>query len=227
MASAQRDIDESVSYIKENTEIRDVLVTGGDPLTLSDEFLDELLRKLRAISHVQIIRIGTRIPVTMPQRITPALVDILKKYHPLYINTQFNHPSEITKESRRACNLLADNGIPLGNQMVLLRGINDDKYVVRLLNEELLRIRVRPYYIFHPKKVTGTHHFYVPVDDGLSIMEYLRGNSSGMAIPTYIINAPGGLGKIPILPNYIVEKTPDKILFKTWEGKIIEYSEGD
>jgi len=224
-ASAPKDIEDSINYIRENPEIRDVLITGGDPLTLPDYYLEKLIGSIRSIPHVEIIRIGSRMPVTLPQRITPELVSILKKYHPFYINTQFNHPVEITEEAARACDLLADNGIMSGNQMVLLDGVNNDPYVVRLLNQQLLRIRVRPYYIFHPKKVKGTQHFYVNIEDGLSIIDSLRGHTSGMAIPTYIINAPGGQGKVPLLPSYITSHKDNKYYIKNWEGKIIEYEE--
>jgi len=222
--SSSKEIDASIDYISNNPEIRDVLITGGDPLTLSDEAIDDLLRRVRSIPHVQIIRIGTRTPVTMPQRITPELVEILKKYHPLYLNTQFNHPIEITEESRQACLRLADGRVTLGNQMVLLRGVNDDKYIVRYLNEELLRIHVRPYYIYHPKKVIGTSHFYVSINTGLSIMDYLRGNTSGLAIPNYVLNAPGGLGKCP-LPKSIVESNGIVYKIKNWEGIDFDYSD--
>ena len=218
-------IDESIEYIKNNEEITDVLITGGDPLTLPDSLLEKIIKSIREIKHVEIIRIGTRVLVTMPQRITTEFVEMLKKYKPIYINTHFNHPYEITAESSKACQLLADNGICLGNQMVLLKGINNDKYVVRLLNEKLLQDRVRPYYIFHAKQVVGTLHFEPKIEDGLEIMQYLRGNTSGLAIPTYIINAPGGLGKIPILPEYIKKVDDNKYVLKTWEGKKIEYSE--
>lgn len=216
-------ICESIDYVRRNKEIRDVLITGGDPLTLKNGAIDALLDRLREIPHVEIIRLGSRAPVTMPQRITHDLVEILKKYHPLYLNTQFNHPQEMTREALEACNRLADAGVVLGNQMVLLEGVNNDKYVVRLLNHELLKARVRPYYIFHAKQVTGTRHFRTSVDDGIEIMEYLRGHTSGLAIPTYIINAPGGLGKIPILPQYLVEKTDEYVKLRTWENKELLY----
>lgn len=206
-------------YIRENPEIRDVLVTGGDPLLVKDELLEFILSSLRAIPHVEILRVGTRVPVTMPQRITTELVDMLKKYHPLFVNIQFNHPRELTGDAIAACNRLADAGIPLGNQMVFLKGINDDKFVVEMLNEGLLRARVRPYYIFHPKQVIGTEHFQITVEEGLKVMEHLRGHTSGLAIPTYILNAPGGLGKIPLLPEYIVESDERHVRLRTWEGK--------
>ena len=218
-------IAEAVEYIRNTPEIRDVLITGGDPLMLPDAVLESIISKVRAIEHVEIIRIGTRLPVTMPQRITPALTSMLSKYHPLFINTQFNHPGEITKEAAKACTMLADAGIPLGNQMVFLRGINNDKYIVQLLNEQLLKVRVKPYYIFHPKQVKGTGHFSIKVEEGLAIMKYLRGHSSGLAIPQYILNAPGGLGKIPLLPQYIQEMDDDHVCLRTWEDRevTIEY----
>lgn len=216
-------LQESIDYIRNNPEIRDVLITGGDPLTLSDNMLDWLLGQLHSIPTVDYIRIGSRTLVTMPQRITDNLVNILKKYPPIFINTHFNHPAEITKESKSACEKLANAGIPLGNQAVLLNGINNDKYVMRLLNQELLKCRVRPYYIFHAKHVMGTTHFNTSVDDGLEIMEYLRGYTSGMAIPTYIINAPNGNGKTPILPQYLISRGKDYVKIRTWENKVFDY----
>jgi glutamate 2,3-aminomutase len=217
------DLEESIDYVKNNPEIRDVLITGGDPLMLSDEMLDWLLGELFKITTIDYVRIGTRVLATMPQRITENLLSIFKKYSPLYINTQFNHPLEITREAKAACDKLASIGIPLGNQAVLLNGINNDKYVMRLLNQELLKCRVRPYYIFHAKHVVGTTHFNTSVDDGIEIMEYLRGYTSGMAIPAYIINAPNGNGKTPILPEYIISRGRDYIKIRTWEGKIFDY----
>lgn len=216
-------LDESIEYIRNNPEIHDVLITGGDPLMLSDDALDWLLGELHKINTVDYVRIGTRVLVTMPQRITKDLLSILKKYAPLYINTQFNHPLEITREAKEACDKLADIGIPLGNQAVLLNGINNDKYVMRLLNQELLKCKVKPYYIFHAKYVIGTTHFVTSVDDGIEIMEYLRGYTSGMAIPAYIVNAPNGNGKTPILPEYLISRGRDYIKIRTWEGKIFDY----
>lgn len=219
---SEENINAAIAYIKETREIRDVLITGGDPLMLPDEMLESIVRRIREIPHVEIIRIGTRVPVTMPQRITPQLTEMLKKYHPLFMNLQFNHPGELTKESVEACGRLADAGIPLGNQMVFLRGINNDKYVVQLLNEGLLKARVRPYYIFHPKQVLGTKHFQIKVEEGLKIMSYLRGHTSGLAIPQYIVNAPHGYGKIPLLPNYIEESNDVHVKLRTWENREIE-----
>lgn len=216
---SKEELQAAIEYIRENEEIRDVLVTGGDPLLVKDELLEFILKGLREIPHVEIIRIGTRVPVTMPQRITPELVEMLKKYHPLFINIQFNHPRELTGDAMSACERLANAGIPLGNQMVFLKDVNDDKYIVQMLNEGLLRARVKPYYIFHPKQVIGTEHFQITVEEGLKVMKYLRGQTSGMAIPTYILNAPGGLGKIPLLPEYIMESDSSHVRLRTWEGK--------
>jgi len=222
-ARSQKEIAESITYIKDNPEIRDVLLTGGDPFTLSNQRLEWIISELRKIKHVEIIRIGTRTPVTMPQRITDKLVAMLKKYHPLYINTHFNHPMEVTEEAKEACAKLADAGIPLGNQAVLLNGINNDPYVMRCLNQELLKIRVKPYYIFHAKTVRGTTHFNTSIDDGIEIMEYLRGYTSGLAIPSYIVNAPGGKGKTPILPEYLISRGSDYFVIRTWEGEIVRH----
>ncbi|MCM0647040.1 glutamate 2,3-aminomutase [Clostridium swellfunianum] len=219
----REDLEESIRYIRDNSEIRDVLITGGDPLMLSDETLDWLLSELFSIETIDYVRIGTRVLATMPQRITENLLNIFKKYSPLYINTQFNHPIEITREAKAACDKLVNIGIPLGNQAVLLNGINNDKYVMRLLNQQLLKCRVRPYYIFHAKHVIGTTHFNTSVDDGIEIMEYLRGYTSGMAIPAYIVNAPNGNGKTPILPQYIISRGKNYIKIRTWEGKIFDY----
>lgn len=215
-------IEDSIAYVKEHPEIRDVLVTGGDPLTMSDAWIESILARLRAISTVEIIRIGTRTPVTMPMRITKELCAMIAKYHPVYVNTQFNHPREVTKEAKAACALLADHGIVLGNQSVLLNGVNNDSLTMRLLNQNLLAARVRPYYLFHAKTVRGTTHFQTSVDDGLRIMKDLRGFTSGLAIPTYIVNAPGGYGKIPLYPEVIVGKEDDTLLLKTWEDRIVK-----
>ncbi len=215
-------IKNAIEYVRENSEIRDVLITGGDPFFLSDPQIEWILKELRSIPHVEIIRFGTRTPVTLPQRITKNLVNVLKKYHPVYVNVHFNNPREITKDSKKACEMLADAGIPLGNQMVLLKGVNDDPYVVRKLNQSLLQIRVKPYYIFHPKTVKGTSHFWVNLQKGLEIMESLRGRTSGMAIPTYIVNGPGGLGKTPILPNYLLFIGDGRALLRNWQGQLFE-----
>lgn len=215
-------IKESIDYVRNNEEIRDVLITGGDPLTLNDSMLEWIISELRSIQHVDYIRLGSRTLVTMPQRITDEFCDMIKKYHPIYINTHFNHPMEITKETKEACEKLANSGVPLGNQAVLLNGVNNDKYLMRALNHELLKVRVKPYYIFHSKHVKGTSHFNTSVDEGMEIMEYLRGYTSGMAIPTYIINAPKGKGKTPLLPQYLISKGSDYIMIRTWEGEVVK-----
>lgn len=213
----------AVDYVRDNSEIRDVLITGGDAFMLENEEIEWLLFELTSIDHVEIVRFGTRTIVTMPQRITPELCEILSKYHPVYVNTHFNHPKEVTPEAAKACDLLSKAGVPLGNQAVLLQGINSSVHVMKKLNHELLKIRVKPYYIFHAKVVRGTLHFRPKVETGLDIMEHLRGYTSGMAIPTYIINAPGGLGKTPILPNYLIGWGEDYVMIRTWEGKVVKY----
>lgn len=220
--ACREDITSALEYVARNREIRDVLITGGDALLLSDRMLDMLLNRLYHIPHVEMIRIGTRTPVTLPQRITPNLCDIISKYPPIYINTQFNHPLEVTPEAKQACDRLVAAGAVLGNQAVLLRGINDRPYIMRKLNHKLLQIRVRPYYIFHAKDVKGTRHFQTTIQEGMDIIASLRGHTSGLAVPTYIVNAPGGLGKIPLMPNHIVLIDEDKAVLKTWEGKIVE-----
>ncbi|MCG8402099.1 MAG: glutamate 2,3-aminomutase [Firmicutes bacterium] len=224
--SPMEEIRAAIDYIKNHAEIRDVLITGGDPLTLADDKLDWILTALDQIEHVEIKRIGSRTPVTMPQRITQELCDMLEKHHPLYLNTHFNHPKEVTQEALRATRMLAKAGISLGNQAVLLKGINNDPHVMKKLNHELLKIHVRPYYIFHAKAVKGTTHFVPTVQEGLEIMENLRGYTSGLAIPWYIINAPGGAGKTPILPQYLLSMGRDYVLIRTWEGKVFRCANG-
>lgn len=214
----------ALDYIRKNHEIRDVLITGGDALLLSDRQIDWLLTELDKIDHVEIKRLGTRTLVTLPQRITPNLCAILKKHGPLYINTQFNHPREIGPESKKACDMLVEAGVVLGNQAVLLKGINNDPHVMKKMNHELLKIRVRPYYIFHAKAVKGTRHFITTVDEGLDIMKKLRGYTSGLAVPTYIINAPRGYGKVPILPRYVKNHNGHWIHLRNWENREMEFS---
>ncbi len=220
-------IQESLDYIASNREIRDVLITGGDPFTLPDDQIERILQGLKAIPHVEYVRIGSRAPVTMPQRVTDQLCSMLAKYHPLFVNVHFNHPKEITEETRAACEKMSNAGIPLGNQAVLLNGINNDRHVMKLLNHELLKIRVRPYYIFHAKAVRGTGHFRTSIKDGIEIMEYLRGYTSGMAIPQFIVNAPGGKGKTPMMPTYILSWGKDHVLIRNWEGEAMEYPDQD
>lgn len=216
-------LQESCNYIKKHPEIRDVLITGGDPLTLPDSTINSILDMIRSIDTVEIIRVGTRTPVTMPQRITNDLIHIFKKYGPIYINTQFNHPVEITPESSTACLSLVNNGIVMGNQMVFLKNVNNDSNILQLLNQMLLEIKVRPYYIFHPKNVIGTKHFSISIEEGINIYEKLRGNTSGLAIPTYIYNAEHGLGKIVL--NKEIFKLVDQegfSILETWEGNKIK-----
>ena len=217
--------DAAIEYIKSNRKIRDVLISGGDPLILEDEVLEDLLKKISSISHVEFLRLGTRVPVTLPQRITDNLVNILKKYSPLWISIHFNHPKEITKRCKIACDMLAEAGIPLGSQSVLLKGINDRPYIMKKLMHELLKIRVRPYYIYQCDPVKGTQHFRTPVACGINIMEKLRGYTSGYAVPTYVVDGPGGGGKIPVGPNYILSQAKGKYVLRNYKGKIYTYLE--
>lgn len=216
-------IEGGLNYIREHTEIRDVIVSGGDPLMLSDKNIDYILGSLRSIEHIEIIRIGSRVPVTLPQRITPELCKVLKQYHPFYINTHFNHPREVTPETERACGLLADVGIPLGNQTVLLKGVNDDAEVMKELMLKLLRIRVKPYYIYQADLIMGTDHFRTSVEKGLAIIRHLRGHISGLGVPHYVIDAPGGGGKIAISPDPIVSFDDEKIVLRNYEGNVYSY----
>jgi lysine 2,3-aminomutase len=211
-------IQEGIAYIRSHPEIRDVLLTGGDPLLMSDERLEGILAEIHAIPHVEVIRIGSRSPCTLPQRITPNLCDMLRKYHPLYLNTQFNHPKEITPEAEEACARLADAGIPLGNQSVLLRGINDDVEVMKTLCQQLMRIRVRPYYIYQCQILSGTRHFRTPVECGTEIIRNLQGHTSGLAVPRFVIDTP--YGKIPAPPQYAKGREGDKFVLQSWSGKI-------
>ncbi|WP_321394564.1 KamA family radical SAM protein [uncultured Desulfuromusa sp.] len=226
MAINEESINAGIDYIRKHREIRDVILSGGDPLLLSDARLDNILGRLREIPHLEIIRIGSRIPVVLPQRITPSLVRVLKHYHPLYINTHFNHPDEITVQAAKACARLANVGIPLGNQTVLMRGVNDDPLVMRRLMQRLLAIRVRPYYIYQADQVQGTDHFRTSVEEGLEIMRALRGYTSGMAVPTYVIDAPGGGGKIPLLPDYLQQLGSDVVL-KNYLGDTYHYTNAE
>lgn len=222
----EKDMDELVmalDYIRQNTEIRDVLITGGDALLLSDKKIDWLLTELDSISHVEIKRIGSRTPVTLPFRITPELCRVLEKHPPIYLNTQFNHPKEITPDAADACSRLIKAGVVLGNQAVLLKGINNSPHVMKKLNHELLKIRVRPYYIFQAKNVSGTLHFVTSIGEGIDIMKNLRGFTSGLAVPAYVINAPKGLGKVPVLPEYMTYAGNGKVILRTWEDKEIIY----
>jgi len=216
-------IDVAIDYIQKTPTIKDVILSGGDPLTLSDARLNTILSRLRAIEHVQIIRIGTRIPVTLPMRVTPALLSILKKYQPIYINTHFNHLSELTPEATRACAAIVDAGIPLGNQSVLLRGVNDSTPAIKDLLLGLIRERIRPYYLYQCDLSEGLQHFRTDVRAGIQIIAELTGEISGFAIPKFVIDAPGGGGKIPLNPNYIVSIDDTKVVMRTYEGEISEY----
>lgn len=218
-------IDKSIEYIRNTPEIRDVLLSGGDALMLSDDLLEYIVKSLREIPHVEIVRIGSRTPVVMPQRITPELCSMLKKYHPIWINTHFNHPGEITPEAARACALMADAGIPLGNQSVLLAGVNDCVHVMRELVHGLVKMRVRPYYVYQCDLSLGLEHFRTPVSKGIEIIEGLRGHTSGYCIPTFVVDAPGGGGKTPVMPNYVISQSPGKVILRNFEGVITTYTE--
>ncbi len=220
----EENIQKAIDYIAAHPEVRDVLISGGDPLVLPDDRLESIIQRLRAIPHVEIIRIGTRTPVVMPQRITEALAAMLKKYHPIYVNTHFNHPKEITAEARLACARLADAGISLGNQSVLLRGINDDPVVMKKLVHKLLTIRVRPYYIYQCDLSLGISHFRTSVAKGIEIIESLRGHTTGFAVPTFVVDAPGGGGKIPVMPNYLISMGDGRAILRNYEGVITTYT---
>jgi len=224
MGVTEKSIENGISYIRKNRQIREVLISGGDPLLLSDKKLDSILSRLHSIPHLEVIRIGSRVPCTLPMRITKELVSILKRYHPLYINTHFNHPHELTPEAATACSLLADGGIPLGCQTVLLKGINDDAKTLKNLFLGLLRMRVKPYYLFQGDLTKGTNHFRTHTSSGIKIMRQLIGTISGMAIPTLALDAPGGKGKIPLTPRYITSKSAN-LSFKNYCGEQCTYPE--
>ncbi len=216
-------IDEGLEYIRAHREIRDVLISGGDPFLLDDDRIEYILKNLRAIRHVEILRIGTRTPCVLPDRITLKLTRMLKKYHPLFINVHFNHPAEVTEQSTRALGRLADAGIQLGSQTVLLKGVNDNPEVMKKLMQKLLAARVRPYYIFQTDLVYGTEHFRTPVAAGLKIIDALRGWTSGLAVPQYVIDLPNGGGKVPLLPEYQVQKTGNVLTFRNFNGELFQY----
>ncbi len=218
-------INNAIEYIAKTPAIRDVLLSGGDALLVSDKQLEYIIKKLREIPHVEIIRVGSRTPVVMPQRINQELVDMLKQYHPIWFNTHFNHPNEITEESRRACEMIADAGIPLGNQSVLLRGVNDCIHVMKKLVHELVKIRVRPYYIYQCDLSMGLKHFRTSIAQGIEIIEGLRGHTSGLCVPTFVVDAPGGGGKIPVMPNYVVSQGNSRVVLRNFEGVITAYAE--
>ncbi|MDR2182957.1 MAG: lysine 2,3-aminomutase [Clostridiales bacterium] len=218
-------IDAAIDYIAKTPQIRDVLISGGDPLLFPDDALEGIISRVRAIEHVKIIRLGTRMPVVLPQRITDDFCNMLKKYHPIWLNTHFNHPNEITEESAAAIAKLADAGVPLGNQSVLLAGINDCVHVMRKLVAELTEIRVRPYYLYQCDLSEGLSHFRTPVAKGIEIIEGLRGHVSGFSVPTFVVDAPGGGGKIPVMPNYVVSHGTHKVILRNYEGVIARYTE--
>jgi lysine 2,3-aminomutase len=221
------EFDKQIAYIEQHPEVRDVLLSGGDPLLFSDDKLEQLLRRLRAIPHVEFLRIGTRIPIFLPQRITPGLCAMLKKYHPLFMSIHTNHPRELTTEVRAALGRLADAGIPLGNQSVLLKHVNDDVTTMQALVQKLLLCRVKPYYLYQCDLITGSAHLRASVRTGLDIMEHLRGHTTGYGVPTYVIDAPGGGGKVPVSPEYVLSRNRDRVVLRNYEGKIFEYIEGD
>ena len=222
-APTDAELARAYDYIRANPGIRDVIVSGGDPLTLPDERLGRILGQLRAIPHVEILRVDTRMPCALPARVTEALCKELAKYHPLYVNTHFNHPREMTDSARAACERLASHGIPVGNQTVLLAGVNDSPEVMKELGSKLLAARVKPYYLYQCDPVSGTHHFRTPVARGLEIIAAIRGHTSGMAVPTFVIDAPGGGGKVPLLPDDIVEMDDTKVVVRNYENKTFTY----
>ena len=218
-------IDRAIEYIAKTPQVRDVLLSDGDSLCVSDERLEYIISRVRAIPHVEIIRLGSRTPVVCPQRITDDLVNMLKKYHPVWLNTHFNHPQEVTKEAAEACAKLANAGIPLGNQTVLLRGVNDCVNTMKKLMHELVKMRVRPYYIYQCDLSMGIEHFRTPVSKGIEIIEGLRGHTSGYAVPTFVVDAPGGGGKTPVMPQYVISQAPGKVVLRNFEGVITTYTE--
>jgi len=227
VGSGKHQVDYSAvyEYLRNHPEVRDVLISGGDPLIMSDDKLEGIIRNLRAIPHIEIVRVGSKVPVVLPQRITDDLVSMLKQYHPFYMSIHFLHPDEITPEVTQACNRLADAGIPTFSQTVLLKGVNDDPAVMKRLMQKLLMLRVRPYYIYQCDPVQGTSHFRTRLDDGLAIMQSLRGHTTGYAIPTYVVDAPGGGGKIPVNPDTIVSRTPNRTTLRNFQGHTYHYDE--
>jgi lysine 2,3-aminomutase len=224
-SAAKAQIEGGLKYIEEHKEVRDIVISGGDPLSLSDERLDYLLGRLRAIPHVEIFRLGTRNLVTLPQRITDDFVKIVRKYHPVFVNTHFNHPKECTAEAFEACRRVADAGCVIGNQMVLLKGVNDSPPLVKELNHKLLMMRVRPYYIYQCDLAQGISHFRTPVETGLEIIEALRGHTSGLAVPHFVVDGPNGGGKIPLAPNYVVKHEGKTWVLRNYAGKQFTYEE--
>ncbi|MDN4073268.1 lysine 2,3-aminomutase [Fictibacillus terranigra] len=225
MGVPKKQLDAAIDYIAATPQVRDCLISGGDGLLINDNILEYILKRLREIPHLEIIRIGTRAPVVFPQRITENLCDILKKYHPVWLNTHFNTSIEITEESKKACEMLANAGVPVGNQSVILAGINDSTHIMKKLMHDLVKIRVRPYYIYQCDLSEGIGHFRAPVSKGLEIIEALRGHTSGYAVPTFVVDAPGGGGKISLQPNYLISQSPDKVILRNFEGVITSYPE--
>lgn len=220
-----KNFDRALDYIKANRKIRDVLISGGDPFMLEDNALEDILKKLRSLPQIELLRIGTRAPVTLPQRFTSGLLSMLRKYAPLWISIHFNHPKEITRRCKFACDMLADSGFPLGSQTVLLKGINDKPYIIKKLMHELVKIRVRPYYLYQCDLAKGIAHFRTPISVGINIMERLRGHTSGYAVPTYVVDAPGGGGKIPVTPNYLLSEAKNRYTLRNYKKKIYTYFE--
>lgn len=223
--TSRQNFEQAYDYIRSNRRVRDVLISGGDPLMLPDETIEDILKNLRAIPNVEFIRLGTRMPVTVPMRVTENLISIFKRYSPIWVSLHFNHPKEITKRCKKACDMLADSGIPLGSQTVLLRGINDRPSTMRRLMHELLKIRVRPYYIYQCDPAKGISHFRTAVSVGINIMEKLRGHTSGYSVPTYVVDAPGGGGKIPVAPNYVISQAKGMFTLRNYAGNIFTYYE--
>ncbi len=222
---SMRNLESAFKYIESHNEIRDVILSGGDPLMLTDTMLEKILKRLRQIPHLEIIRIGSKMPCVLPQRITPKLCNMIKKYHPVYVNTHFNHPWEVTPESKKACEMLADAGIPVGNQTVLMKGVNDDPAVIKELMQKLLFMRVKPYYLYMADETKGANHFRTSIRKGIEIMENLRGHTSGLAIPYFVIDAPGGGGKIPLLPEYVLHHDDEKIIMRNYKGEVYMYED--
>jgi lysine 2,3-aminomutase len=222
---SRTEFEAQIDYLKKTPQVRDVLLSGGDPLTIAPKQLEEILSRLREIPHIEIIRIGSRVPVFMPMRITEELTDMLQKYHPLWLNIHVNHPNEITSELDAACDKLARAGIPLGNQSVLLAGVNDCPHIQKTLVQDLVRIRVRPYYLYQCDLVEGAGHFRTPVAKGIEIIEALRGHTSGYAVPTFVVDSPGGGGKIPVMPNYLISQSDHKVVLRNYEGYVTAYEE--
>ncbi|NMB61096.1 MAG: lysine 2,3-aminomutase [Chloroflexi bacterium] len=222
---SREEFEQQIAYLKATPQVRDVLLSGGDPLVLAPTLLEELLTRLRGIPHIEVIRIGSRVPVFMPMRVTEELTSMLRQFHPLWMNIHVNHPNEISAELAEACDKLSDAGIPLGNQSVLLRGVNDCVNIQRSLVQSLVRIRVRPYYLYQCDLVEGAGHFRTPIAKGIEIIEGLRGHTSGFAVPTYVVDAPGGGGKIPVMPNYMISASDHKVILRNYEGFITTYEE--